>query len=85
MRKLGFDERFIRPIRSLSEKGLNYSHLIKTVAKIFVYDDSEDTESVALLAMLKEKPFQEVAKEVTGLTDEKLLAAIEKEYQALVK
>ena len=85
MRKLGFDERFIRPIRSLSEKGLNYSHLIKTVAKIFVYDDSEDTESVALLAMLKEKPLQEVAKEVTGLTDEKLLAAIEKEYQALVK
>ena len=50
-----------------------------------MYDDSEDTESVALLAMLKEKPFQEVAKEVTGLTDEKLLAAIEKEYQALVK
>lgn len=76
IRKLGFDERFIRPIRELKERGLSYQYLLQTVAYVFAYQDETDEQSVQLQALLADKPLAEVVKEVTGLTDQELIAEI---------
>lgn len=81
IRKLGYNERFILPIRELADRNLSYDHLMDTVGMIFHYDDPEDEESVRLQKMLNEKPLREVIQEVTGLEDEVLIQAIEESVQ----
>ena len=76
IRKLGYDERFIRPIRELKERGLSYQYLLQTVAYVFSYRDETDEQSVQLQALLAEKSLEEVVKEVTGLSDQDLIAEI---------
>ncbi|MFD1485056.1 mannitol-1-phosphate 5-dehydrogenase [Lacticaseibacillus baoqingensis] len=76
IRKLGFNERFIRPIRELKAHNLSYKTLLDTVGMIFRYDEPNDDESVKLQALLKEKPLVDVIKEVTSLKDEDLIAEI---------
>lgn len=76
IRKLGYDERFIRPIRELRERGLSYDNLLATVSYIFGYKDETDEQSVQLQALLQEKSLPEVVAEVTGVTDPALIAEI---------
>ncbi|NQI69977.1 mannitol-1-phosphate 5-dehydrogenase [Streptococcus suis] len=76
IRKLGYDERFIRPIRELRERGLSYDNLLATVSYIFGYKDETDEQSVQLQALLQEKSLPEVVAEVTGLTDPVLIEEI---------
>lgn len=85
IRKLGYNERFIRPIRELKERGLSYQALMETVGKIYHFDEPKDSESVKLQAMLKEEPLEQVIKETTGLKDEALIKEIEASYQAAEK
>ncbi|WP_407370358.1 mannitol-1-phosphate 5-dehydrogenase [Carnobacterium sp.] len=83
MRKLGYDERFIRPIREASERGLETDYLIKTVAKALVYRDSNDEESQQLKKMLEDKSVETVIREVTQLKDETIIEKIANEYELL--
>ncbi|GMO33800.1 MAG: mannitol-1-phosphate 5-dehydrogenase [Termitinemataceae bacterium] len=76
IRKLGYDERFIRPIREAKERHLSYQALLETTKLIFKFYDQDDAESVKLQTMLKEKPKEQVIKEVTGLTDAVLAAQL---------
>ncbi|CYU61990.1 TPA: mannitol-1-phosphate 5-dehydrogenase [Streptococcus suis] len=76
IRKLGYDERFIRPIRELRERGLSYDNLLATVSYIFGYKDETDEQSVQLQALLQEKSLPEVVAEVTGLTEPALIEEI---------
>ncbi|HEM5317617.1 TPA: mannitol-1-phosphate 5-dehydrogenase [Streptococcus suis] len=76
IRKLGYDERFIRPIRELRERSLSYANLLATVSYIFGYKDETDEQSVQLQNLLQEKALPEVVAEVTGLTDPALIAEI---------
>ncbi|HEL2401640.1 TPA: mannitol-1-phosphate 5-dehydrogenase [Streptococcus suis] len=76
IRKLGYDERFIRPIRELRERGLSYNNLLATVSYIFGYKDETDEQSVQLQALLQEKSLPEVVAEVTGLTEPALIEEI---------
>ncbi|HEM5503789.1 mannitol-1-phosphate 5-dehydrogenase [Streptococcus suis] len=76
IRKLGYDERFIRPIRELRERGLSYDNLLATVSYIFGYKDETDEQSVQLQNLLQEKALPEVVAEVTGLTDLALIEEI---------
>lgn len=76
IRKLGHDERFIRPIRELKKRGLDYSVLLDTVGMMFHYDEPNDKESVELQKLLKEKPLDDVIKQVTGVTDAGLVKEI---------
>ncbi|AEB30080.1 mannitol-1-phosphate 5-dehydrogenase [Carnobacterium sp. 17-4] len=85
MRKLGYDERFIRPIREASERGLETDYLIKTVAKALVYRDSNDEESQQLEKMLEDKSVETVIREVTQLKDETIIGKIASEYELLTK
>ena len=85
IRKLGYDERFIRPIRELSERGLSYTNHMDTVGKIFAYTDETDPQSVELQEKLASTDLTTVIKEVTGLSDEKLIAEIEAAAQKYAK
>ncbi|CYX61790.1 mannitol-1-phosphate 5-dehydrogenase [Streptococcus suis] len=76
IRKLGYDERFIRPIRELRERGLSYDNLLATVSYIFGYKDETDEQSVQLQNLLQEKALPEVVAEVTGLTEPALIEEI---------
>lgn len=76
IRKLGYDERFIRPIRELKDRGLNYGALLGIMAYVFAYKDAADEQSAQLQALLEEKPVAQVVAEVTGLSDTDLLAQI---------
>ena len=75
IRKLGYDERFIRPIREAKERGLDYSKLLETAAKIYQFDVPSDQESVELQELIQSK-FAEVVKETTGLKNEDLINAL---------
>lgn len=76
IRKLGYDERFIRPIRELKERQLSYQNLLKTIAFVFNYNDSNDEQSVQLQELLATNPLPEVVADVTGLTDQDLISEI---------
>lgn len=70
IRKLGYDERFIRPIRELKARGLDYTALLETVGKIYHFDEPADAESQKLQQMFKDEPLKEVVLETTGLKDD---------------
>ncbi|KXT83469.1 Mannitol-1-phosphate 5-dehydrogenase [Streptococcus sp. DD11] len=76
IRKLGYDERFIRPIRELKERGLAYDNLLKTVSYAFAYRDASDEESIKLGQILASQPAEEAVAQVTGLTDQELIKEI---------
>jgi len=81
IRKLGYDERFIRPIRELKDRGLTYTNLIDVVAMVLKYDDPTDEQSVELHELLKEKSLAEVIQQVTALKDDALIAEITATYE----
>lgn len=76
IRKLGYDERFIRPIRELKDRGLDYSHLLQTVAYVFHYQDANDEQSLELQQLLAQEPLEDVIAKVTGLSDQTLITEI---------
>ena len=83
IRKLGYDERFIRPLREASERGLSYQALLATVARIFKYDEASDEESVELQDMLNDKSLDSVIQQVTGLENAALVAEIKAAVETL--
>ena len=48
IRKLGYNERFIRPIRELKERDLSYENLLRTVGYVFNYRDVNDEEKCSI-------------------------------------
>lgn len=85
IRKLGYEERFIRPIREAYAKDLPVDHLIQTVAKIFSYRDEADEESQKLDELLADYSIEEVIKKVTELENQELIERIKDEYKKLDK
>ncbi len=77
IRKLGYDERFIRPIRELNERGLSYQNHLDIVGKIFAYQDENDSQSVQLQEKLSKMDLQRLIEEVTGLSNKKIILEIE--------
>lgn len=86
IRKLGYNERFIRPIRELKARKLDYSALMETVGRIYHFDEPKDKESVKLMKMLKDEDLKDVIVETTGLKDDpELVDEIVKSYKAADK
>lgn len=83
IRKLGFDERFIRPIRELKSRGLDYSALLETAAKVFLYRDEKDAQAVELAGKLANQDLTSVIEEVTGLQDKALIQEIQATVEKL--
>ena len=84
IRKLGYNERFIKPIRETEELGLSNSALLKACSYILTFKSEEDEQSVKLEQLIKEKGVIEALSEVTELTDTALLNKIKEGYEKLV-
>ena len=82
IRKLGYNERFIRPIRELKEQGLDYSNLLAVVGLAFNFDNPQDDQSVALQEKLQKQSLEEVIQDVTGLNDTDLIHEIKAAVEA---
>ncbi|WP_413382738.1 mannitol-1-phosphate 5-dehydrogenase [Alkalihalobacillus sp. 1P02AB] len=67
LRKLSFNERFIKPARQLVELGYEPKALLEGIQAAFHFDVQSDEESVKLQQMLAQKELKEVIVEVTGL------------------
>lgn len=81
IRKLGYDERFIRPIRELKERGLDYSALLNTVGMVLTFFDSNDEESQTLRDLFEHNRAEDVVRKITELKDNDLIAEIVLAYQ----
>ncbi|ERK56459.1 mannitol dehydrogenase domain protein [Gemella bergeri ATCC 700627] len=84
IRKLGFNERFIKPIRETAELGLKNTALLKVCSYILTFKSSTDEQAVRLQKSLKEKGVIATLKEVTELTNEDILNKISEGYKELV-
>lgn len=76
LRKLGAQERFIRPILELEKFKIMPFHLIETIGMIFNYYDPTDEQSRQLHEMLSQKGTEKTIAEVTGISDKQLLQQI---------
>ncbi|MBF0713746.1 mannitol-1-phosphate 5-dehydrogenase [Gemella sp. GH3] len=83
IRKLGYNERFIKPIRECEELCISYNSLAKTCAYILKFKDSNDEQAVKLQQLLKEKTIKEVIAEVTEYNNDNLLNIVENSYNNL--
>jgi mannitol-1-phosphate 5-dehydrogenase len=86
IRKLGFNERFIRPIRELKERSLSYATLLETSVFVLAHTDERDAESVKLADMRKGRDvdgMKELIGELTGLSDAALIDAMAGAYAVL--
>jgi mannitol-1-phosphate 5-dehydrogenase len=83
IRKLGKDERFVRPIRELKDRSMPYPALLETTALVLAHDDPQDAESVKLRSLLggcNANEARRVIADLTGLSDSALVEQITGEY-----
>ncbi|RBP88797.1 mannitol-1-phosphate 5-dehydrogenase [Cytobacillus firmus] len=86
IRKLGPEDRLVRPALQAQKAGLSYTNLAKAIAAALMFDNREDEEAVKLQDMIQENGVAYVLKEVCGLEDSSELAKeILKQYEALEK
>ncbi|WP_436371392.1 mannitol-1-phosphate 5-dehydrogenase [Cytobacillus sp. BC1816] len=86
IRKLGPEDRLVRPALQAQKAGLSYTNLAKAIAAALMFDNREDEEAVKLQDMIQENGVAYVLKEVCGLEESSELAKeILKQYEALEK
>ncbi|MFE4426377.1 mannitol-1-phosphate 5-dehydrogenase [Peribacillus butanolivorans] len=69
LRKLGPNDRLVRPAVEAKRAGLSYTHLAKAIAAALLFNYNEDEEALRLQAMVKENGVPSVLKEVSGLDE----------------
>ncbi|WHY92160.1 mannitol-1-phosphate 5-dehydrogenase [Neobacillus cucumis] len=69
LRKLGPNDRLVRPATEAAKAGISYTNLAKAIASALLFDYPEDEEAVKLQAMIKESELAVVLKEVSGLDE----------------
>ncbi len=84
IRKLGPQERLIKPLNGTLEYGLPNQHLLNGVAAACCYRNPDDPQAVELQAMLAQKGFAETLAYYSGLNkDEKVVRLAKEAYNAL--
>ncbi|MEK4537995.1 mannitol-1-phosphate 5-dehydrogenase [Peribacillus sp. FSL K6-1552] len=69
LRKLGPNDRLVRPAVEAKKARLSYTHLAKAIAAALLFNYNEDEEALRLQAMVKENGVPSVLKEVSGLDE----------------
>lgn len=86
IRKLGPDDRLIRPTTEAQKAGLSYSYLAKAIAAALLFDNPEDEQAMEIQGMIKEHGPAHVLKEVSGLdADSEIVKEVMVQYEALKK
>ncbi|CAH0277017.1 Mannitol-1-phosphate 5-dehydrogenase [Peribacillus simplex] len=69
LRKLGPNDRLVRPAVEAKKAGLSYTNLAKAIAAALLFDFNEDEEALKLQTMIKEHGVATALKEVSGLDE----------------
>lgn len=86
IRKLGPEDRLVRPAVQAQKAGLSYSHLAKAIAAAMLFDYAEDEEAVKIQEMIAQGGPERVLTEVSGLAaDSELAQEVVRQYRALKK
>ncbi|WP_301358980.1 mannitol-1-phosphate 5-dehydrogenase [Enterococcus spodopteracolus] len=85
LRKLGYQERFTRPVRELQEYNLTCPHLTATMGIIFNYYDPEDEQSRELQEMKVREKMEQLIQEVTGIHDPTTISNIKQNVMRYAK
>jgi mannitol-1-phosphate 5-dehydrogenase len=86
IRKLGPNDRLVRPAEQAMKAGLSYENLAKAIAAALHFDFREDEEAVKIQEMLKEHGPLYVLKEVSGLEkDNEIAKEAARQYEQLKK
>ncbi|TCN04996.1 mannitol-1-phosphate 5-dehydrogenase [Bacillus sp. BK006] len=84
IRKLGPQDRLIRPALEAKKAGLSYTYLAKAIAAALLFDPQEDKEAMKLQANIHEYGIEYVLKEISGLeASNDLTKEIIAQYNAL--
>ncbi|SDL95349.1 mannitol-1-phosphate 5-dehydrogenase [Sediminibacillus halophilus] len=84
MRKLGPEDRLIRPATEAQKVGLPFTNLAKAIAAALLFDYQEDEEAMKIQEMLKEHGPAYVLKEVSGLDENSEISKeVIEQYHAL--
>lgn len=86
IRKLGPDDRLVRPAVEAQKAGLAYTSLAKAIAAALLFDCQEDEEAVKLQSIIKEQGVAGALKEVSGLAENSdITQEVLRQYQLLQK
>ncbi|WP_257351095.1 mannitol-1-phosphate 5-dehydrogenase [Pseudalkalibacillus decolorationis] len=86
IRKLGPEDRLVRPAIEAQKVGLSYTNLAKAIAAALLFDYQEDEEAVKLQAMIKENGIANVLKEVSNLDENsEITQEVIRQYELLKK
>ncbi|MCM3570702.1 mannitol-1-phosphate 5-dehydrogenase [Neobacillus mesonae] len=86
LRKLGPNDRLVRPSVEAAKAGLSYENLAKAIASALCFDYQEDSEAVKLQAMINEKGVEAVLQEVSGLeANSEITKEVIKQYEVIKK
>ncbi|GAB2559829.1 mannitol-1-phosphate 5-dehydrogenase [Gracilibacillus alcaliphilus] len=84
IRKLGPEDRLVRPATEAQAAGLSFTNLAKAIAAALLFDHQEDEEAVKLQAMIQENGIPKVLQEVSGLAeDSEITQEVIKQYDLL--
>ncbi|MDN3427196.1 mannitol-1-phosphate 5-dehydrogenase [Microbacterium sp. APC 3898] len=70
IRKLGPEDRLIRPATQAQKAGLPYTHLAKAIAAALLFDHPEDEEAMKIQEMIRETGPEGVLKTISGLSED---------------
>jgi mannitol-1-phosphate 5-dehydrogenase len=86
LRKLGPNDRLVRPAVQAQKAGLSYTNLAKAIASALLFDFNGDEEAVKLQELIKEKGVRGTLSEVSGLDENsEITSEIVRQYDQLKK
>lgn len=85
LRKLSATDRLVKPTMTALEYGLPVDKLILGIGAALHYDNPEDEQSVKLQQMIRDNDVVEAFRQVSGVSEEKLLAKVKEAYDTVAK
>ncbi|MGE6753937.1 mannitol-1-phosphate 5-dehydrogenase [Rossellomorea sp. NPDC071047] len=86
IRKLGPDDRLIRPTTEAQKAGLSYSYLAKAIAAALLFDNPEDEQAMEIQGIIKEYGPAHVLEKVSGLDeDSAIVKEVMVQYEVMKK
>ena len=83
LRKLSASDRLIKPMLTAKEAGVATPNLLLGIGAALHYSNAEDQQSLELQQKIADLGLEGAIKEVTGITDEKLVAEIVEAYNTI--
>lgn len=80
IRKLGYEERLVKPTRELFKLGLPIENLTLAIAAAFLFDYPEDEEAVKIQEYISKEGIERAILHFTKIEDEKIKEMIKENY-----